>query len=712
MSRDSSPASANRYSPYPSSPTSPTSPWSDHHSTSRPTIHHQNTLIPSSQHYHTQPSFPYTSGLPFGESSDTSDGEASSAIIYKNFHCGGEEHESSPRSIDNQIGYSPATTSEFQIMKQNSSKHNWHGGATYEIQYPKQDEGLQEWDFQSGRNRKGVRVKSDRVYRCAVCSTVCSTSGHLARHQRIHTGSKPWQCPLELCQKRFARKDNCLNHFKSHISPKARSKLKITEEEAERLWRSIAPAMSDHLEFDDEPDAFRPARHPSGRARGQSISDVFAQPEDNVQTAPQHLENEVEDGKPFLSSSLFAAQLEYDEAAGEHSEGVRRSSYEATPAVSNPLQAALSGVFKDVEQIPALAENVDRSPTSTLMVPQGSQGLQQHRTRTSDSRSSSRSRHPQELLREYELAVSPTSRSRSGSGSSYESLVDRCQRVSLEGPQALSQSLRVLPGSIEQISLFGAPSPPDSINNSPLPSFNTSPFPAYSPASSSCTSARSPCHSSSDSPPVPHCPSPSSQVFNRTPPSNSSQNVLEMQRAVLFQSSPLITPLATLSLQHVDQRLNELENHTSPKAIPAVSSATTPLASPSPVFPMDAPPQGYSPPFQLLTPPCWEIQYDQHQPQFQTSPYLFELPPSPTIPDYSHSNQVDASPLILSPHPPLSNQGIPSPTGNEQALFAPLKPIYYLPSPPSSSRQQNIFSPSVSSPTSVQFVHPPHDPEG
>ncbi len=44
-----------------------------------------------------------------------------------------------------------------------------------------------------------------RNYPCTDCSKTFSTSGHLARHRRLHTGDKPHECPYNNCDKKFSR---------------------------------------------------------------------------------------------------------------------------------------------------------------------------------------------------------------------------------------------------------------------------------------------------------------------------------------------------------------------------------------------------------------------------------------------------------------------------------------------------------------------------
>lgn len=47
-----------------------------------------------------------------------------------------------------------------------------------------------------------------------------STSGHLTRHLRLHSGVKDHVCPEKSCGKRFGRKDNMRQHYKIHLKKK------------------------------------------------------------------------------------------------------------------------------------------------------------------------------------------------------------------------------------------------------------------------------------------------------------------------------------------------------------------------------------------------------------------------------------------------------------------------------------------------------------
>ncbi|KAF9070905.1 hypothetical protein BDP27DRAFT_1220043, partial [Rhodocollybia butyracea] len=43
---------------------------------------------------------------------------------------------------------------------------------------------------------------------CPTCDRCFTTSGHLARHSRVHTGEKNHKCPFPGCETRCSRQDN------------------------------------------------------------------------------------------------------------------------------------------------------------------------------------------------------------------------------------------------------------------------------------------------------------------------------------------------------------------------------------------------------------------------------------------------------------------------------------------------------------------------
>ncbi|KAI9105606.1 hypothetical protein DFS34DRAFT_569650, partial [Phlyctochytrium arcticum] len=50
-----------------------------------------------------------------------------------------------------------------------------------------------------------------------ICSHLdFSTSGHLSRHRRLHSGAKPYSCPIPACPSEFSRHDNMQQHYRGH----------------------------------------------------------------------------------------------------------------------------------------------------------------------------------------------------------------------------------------------------------------------------------------------------------------------------------------------------------------------------------------------------------------------------------------------------------------------------------------------------------------
>lgn len=67
-----------------------------------------------------------------------------------------------------------------------------------------------------------INSQPKRKHVCKTCTRVFTTSGHLARHKRIHTGERKHVCPWPSCEAKFARQDNCMQHYKTHTNGKCK----------------------------------------------------------------------------------------------------------------------------------------------------------------------------------------------------------------------------------------------------------------------------------------------------------------------------------------------------------------------------------------------------------------------------------------------------------------------------------------------------------
>ncbi|KAJ2495561.1 hypothetical protein GGI11_008391 [Coemansia sp. RSA 2049] len=91
----------------------------------------------------------------------------------------------------------------------------------------------------------GTKSTGKRKYKCVFggCGKAFTTSGHLARHQRIHTGEKNFPCLFLGCSSRFSRQDNMMQHYRTHLSTKSRRnasprKVVFVEQQSDHPYRA------------------------------------------------------------------------------------------------------------------------------------------------------------------------------------------------------------------------------------------------------------------------------------------------------------------------------------------------------------------------------------------------------------------------------------------------------------------------------------------
>ncbi|KAH9965969.1 hypothetical protein BC827DRAFT_1181288 [Russula dissimulans] len=67
-----------------------------------------------------------------------------------------------------------------------------------------------------------VSTANKKKHVCHICSKAFTTSGHLSRHTRIHTGERNHKCPFPGCDTRCSRQDNLQQHYRIHLTPGSR----------------------------------------------------------------------------------------------------------------------------------------------------------------------------------------------------------------------------------------------------------------------------------------------------------------------------------------------------------------------------------------------------------------------------------------------------------------------------------------------------------
>jgi len=81
------------------------------------------------------------------------------------------------------------------------------------------------------RQRKSTRFSYvGKSHNCQCCQRSFRTKAHLHRHSRIHSGEKPYECPL--CKKSFSRLDVCKIHLKNSCHLKSSVKFPLSATDA------------------------------------------------------------------------------------------------------------------------------------------------------------------------------------------------------------------------------------------------------------------------------------------------------------------------------------------------------------------------------------------------------------------------------------------------------------------------------------------------
>ena len=66
-----------------------------------------------------------------------------------------------------------------------------------------------------GEKKKHSRIK----HSCIICGKFFQSKSALLRHERIHTGEKPYKC--DVCEKAFTQSNSLAKHNSSHTGEKS-----------------------------------------------------------------------------------------------------------------------------------------------------------------------------------------------------------------------------------------------------------------------------------------------------------------------------------------------------------------------------------------------------------------------------------------------------------------------------------------------------------
>ncbi|KAF9277301.1 hypothetical protein BGZ68_009399 [Mortierella alpina] len=276
----------------------------------------------------------------------------------------------------------------------------------------------------SGKAAAGGATSSPKTFQCTGypgCNMVFTRSEHLARHERKHTGEKPYKCIVPNCPRTFSRYDNMIQHTQTHGDRTKRD--------------SLSAAGSAGGGSQSRPTSLHSTPLVAGRPRGGSSPGVFgAGYEDphfprSLQSSPagasfgsnpafaqqhhhphhtyspyySHLQQHQQQLHPSQWAVPSGAHVNSSLVSGRHSSIHNGDSKPYLPTSSGPSTPVIRTLKANSRSLPQL------QPRSSPSVPSDSPGMGQHQNMSGMETEELKRRKSEILLPSFSGARAPSS---------------------------------------------------------------------------------------------------------------------------------------------------------------------------------------------------------------------------------------------------------------------------------------------------------------
>ncbi|KAF9939773.1 hypothetical protein BGZ65_009577 [Modicella reniformis] len=204
----------------PESSSSPHSPSSQENANRRDLLSEEHAIVQHHSYRHQQEHYQYHQSESNFEAGRSSSLTNASKPMYSTLELAASQRS---RSLSGSTALSPVVSRASSSASVASPTYPYFSRSYSEDNQSDDSESYRGVSDLTSAGGSGTNC-TKRKYSCSFpgCHKVFTTSGHLARHNRIHTGERNFACLMPGCPSKFSRQDNMMQHYRTHISPKSR----------------------------------------------------------------------------------------------------------------------------------------------------------------------------------------------------------------------------------------------------------------------------------------------------------------------------------------------------------------------------------------------------------------------------------------------------------------------------------------------------------